>query len=172
MKVTITHNYGANEKQGCWNLSFSNETSGWAGDGLCKVKGTASLDLHMLTDRLSKDGYVHSKSMEAILTYLNYQSMGMSTVTFQMVISQIGGYGISQASIDKASQILNGVAEFCDRRKQTATKTSYSFCDAFAGGNEGSFHSAKKKVMKTFSLDSIDVVYSQLKSFLKNKGLI
>lgn len=172
MKVTVTHNNWAKETQGYWDIHFENRTSGWAGDGLCKVEGTATLNSEKLIDRLSSEGLIDKVIANAIIFYLSHKSMGM---TFQMAIqyaSQNTFVSITQGKVDKTAATLNLIAEFCQKHQRKVTKSSYSFCDAFVGGNQSSFHSAKKKVMNELHLASSESIYLQLKSFLSYRKAI
>lgn len=174
MKVTVTQHYSANETIGCWDIHFANKTSGWAGDGLTKVEGTAIINYKKMIDLLVNDGLVNKVAIESIITYLQYQQFGMTFQSaLQSVMKQSMCYiSITQKDMDKASSILNGVMEYCESRKQIVVKTSYSFADAFVGGNSSSFNKAKKKVMGELVLKQTDIVYCQLKDYLIARHLI
>lgn len=175
MRVNVTHHYGANETQGCWNIHFANVTSGWAGDGLTKVEAAAEINYNMMLDRLSNEGLINKTTIDCIVTYLQHRDSGITfqqAIAFTLQANFISNSFFSQADFDRASAVLNEVLVFCNNRKQVIRKSAYSFCDAFVGGNSSSFESAKKKIKKELSLDSTERIYALLKSHLQSKRLI
>lgn len=174
MKVTITTNYWSNEEFGCWDIHIENKTSKWSLKGSCRVIGTATLKREMIINRLNKDNLIDECILSAAAISCSPMGEKLNPIEISCIIYRLYSKEIflSYSELHKAKLINKAIDEFCRDHNKIIEKTSFSVFDGLFGGNESSYHSARNKIIKEMKLDNFNKIYAQLKSYLKEKGLI
>ncbi len=173
MKIPVITHFGDHETNGCWVINYTSHEK-W--EGKTEVKAEIMLDFQTLCNYLQAKDVLEHEYVRYVLFMAQCQANGFSESEIRYLLQH--DYSAphmpyaSSWKVERTFKIISAVCEFCDSKKYSITKSSYSFGDALFGGNSGSYNSAKRKIKETLVLESSENINHQLMAFLKRKGII
>ncbi len=173
MKIPIITHFGDHETDGCWIIYYSSHEK-W--EGKTEVKAEVFLDFQTLCNYLQGKDILEYDYVKYVLFIAKCQSNGLSNTEINFLLHN--DYSaprlpyVSEWKLEKTTKIISALCEFCDSKKYSISKSSYSFGDALFGGNSGAYNSAKRKIKEELALESYDRIKEQLMAYLTRKGLL
>lgn len=173
MKIPIITHYGDHETNGYWIINYTSHEK-W--EGKTEVKAEIILDFQKLCNYLEGKEILEHEYVQYVLFFAKCQANGLDNSQIKYLLQNDFSapklYYVSEWKVEKTSNIISGLCEFCESKKYSITKSSYSFGDALFGGNSGAYNSAKRKIKEELSFEQSDKVASQLMDYLNRRGLI
>lgn len=173
MKVPVITHFGDYETNGCWIITYTSHEK-W--EGKTEVEAEIMPDFQILCNYLKAKDILDNEYVKYVLFIAKCQASGLNDSDIRYLMQHDYSaprlHYVSDWQVEKTSKIISCLCEFCESKKRTITKSSYSFGDALFGGNSGSYNSAKRKIKDELVLESTENVESQLMDYLKRKGVL